>query len=111
MTPALQRATRTFLQAFVGSLAGANLLALSNTEGVVDWSEARKVVLAAFMAGVVAVVSFAHNALEDGTALPALLKPQPEAPIPPAPILEDKPPIKKAPPKKATPRKAAAKKA
>jgi len=75
LTPALKRAVRSFLQGFLGLLAGTNLLALFSTGGVVDWSEADKLLRSAIAAGFIAVLTWGHNALEDHGVIPAMLKP------------------------------------
>ena len=74
---ALRRAVRTFLQAFLGTLLfmwqGLNL-----TPGALpDWETGQRVLIAALIAGVIALISFTINVLEDNTPLPTLLKPPP----------------------------------
>lgn len=74
MTDALRRAIRTFVQTFLGSIATSGVLSAAATEGVVDWSVLKKVLMAAVASGAVALVSFVQNALEDKGTIPALLK-------------------------------------
>lgn len=70
----LRRAVRSFLWSFLGVLGGSGVLSTAAEKGVVDWSSLKKVGISAFFAGVVAVVTFVVNLLEDTTAMPAMLK-------------------------------------
>jgi hypothetical protein len=81
MPDALRRAIRTFAQAFVGVLLlQAAAIAVSVNQGTwvpdVDWL--KRVVLSAAAAGVIAVLSWLQNYLEDsgvaGKTIPAVLK-------------------------------------
>lgn len=74
MTDAARRALRTWLQAFLGSLITSGVLSGVETDGVVDWAIAEKAVIAALAAGVIALLTWAQNALEDTTQFPAVLK-------------------------------------
>lgn len=74
MTDALRRAIRTFVQTFLGSIATSGVLSAAATEGVVDWSVLKKVLLAACASGFVSLVSYVQNLLEDKGAIPAILK-------------------------------------
>jgi len=68
---ALSRAGRTFLQAFLGVLLTA-WLGLSLAPGELPpWDVAQRVLIAATVAGVIALVTYLHNFLEDasGTSL------------------------------------------
>lgn len=69
-----RRAGRTFVQAFIGSLlvltAGAGLL----PGEVPNLALLQRLALAALWAAVIATLTGAHNALEDGNVLPALGK-------------------------------------
>lgn len=73
MSDALKRAARTFLQAFVGTLA---LLAVPQMTSIVrsisdsqpyqfDFALWQGVVIAASLSGLISLISFAQNALED----------------------------------------------
>lgn len=78
----LRRALRTFLQGFVGTF-----LALNTGLGgqVPSLGGLKAAATAALWAGVIAVLSWAQNALEDSTPVPALLKAPPssgENPVP-----------------------------
>lgn len=84
MNDALRRALRTFLQAFVGTLALLLIPFLSNLAtsagevdgGIVDISTDAlgNILIAATVAGVIALISWAQNELEDKTNMPAILK-------------------------------------
>lgn len=74
MPDALNRTIRTFFQAFLGVFIASNLLSAATETGVVDWSAVKKVALSALAAGVIAVVTYIQNTLEDAKAIPALLK-------------------------------------
>jgi ABC-type multidrug transport system fused ATPase/permease subunit len=74
MTDALRRAIRTFVQTFLGVVISSGILSAAATDGVVDWSGAKKVAVSAMSAAVVAVLTFVQNALEDGGQIPAILK-------------------------------------
>lgn len=74
MNNALRRAIRTFFQAFLGALISSGVLSAASTNGVVDWSGLEKAGVAALSAGIVALVSFIQNALEDTGTVPAILK-------------------------------------
>lgn len=71
---AFKRAARTFLQSFLGTLL-ATWAALSLAPGTLpDADTAKRVLIAAGVAGLIALLSWIHNALEDGGAMPKLLK-------------------------------------
>lgn len=109
MSDALRRSIRTFVQAFAGSLLTSNALSVINTNGVVDWDVLEKVVISAVAAGVIAVLTFVVNFLEDNTRFPALLKAQASSGV--NPVTVDPAPAKKKPAaKKPAKKKAAAKK-
>lgn len=74
MSDAIQRAVRTFFQAFIGVLIASGILSAVEETGVVDWSNLKKVGLSALVAGVVAIVSYIQNALEDVEVIPTFLK-------------------------------------
>lgn len=48
-------------------------------DGVVDWSGLKKLGISAAFAGLVALLTFAQNALEDTTPVPAIWKAPPSA--------------------------------
>lgn len=118
MNDALRRAIRTFVQAFLGSIISSGVLSSVATDGVVDLSGIQKVGAAAFAAGLIALVSWAQNALEDGGAIPALLKapassgadPVPEPENFPVEEWEEPAPVKRAPRKAAAAKKRAPRK-
>jgi hypothetical protein len=95
----IRRTIRGFVQAFLGSFLTSGVLSAAATDGIVDWSLARKAIIAAVAAGFVAAVTLVQNLLEDTTSIPALLK---------APASEGENPVPDPPVKKAAPRKAAA---
>lgn len=74
MSDSVRRAFRTFVQAFVGALLASGVLSAASVEGVVDWSSLGKAAVSAGVAGVVAVLSYVQNSLEDRGSVPALLK-------------------------------------
>jgi hypothetical protein len=74
MTDALRRAIRTFVQAFLGSIATSGILSAAATEGVVDYSVLKKLAMSAAASGFVSLFSFLQNLLEDKGAIPAILK-------------------------------------
>lgn len=71
MTPlpdSVIRAIRSFAQAALGViLLQAVALAADANDGVIDVTLWKRVVITALVAGFVATVSFAHNALEEST--------------------------------------------
>lgn len=74
MSDAIRRAVRTFFQSFIGVLISSGILSAIGEAGVVDWSALKKVGVSALGAGIVAVLTFVQNWLEDDGAVPALLK-------------------------------------
>ena len=82
MSDALRRAVRTYLQAFVGTLATLAIPALTdlvraigNAEPYeIDFAFWQGVGIAAVLSGVIALVTALHNALEDKAGVPAVLK-------------------------------------
>lgn len=74
MPDALRRAIRTFVQAFLGSIISSGVLSAMSTGGVVDLSVLGKAAAAAIVAGIIALVTFLQNFLEDNTSFPAVLK-------------------------------------
>lgn len=82
MPDAARRALRTFAQAFVGTLALLAIPALtdliraiSNAEPYeIDFRFWQGVVIAACAAGVIALISFLQNFLEDSGAVPSVGK-------------------------------------
>lgn len=72
---AARRAARTFAQATVGAIAlQAGALTLDATDGVIDVNLWGRVGITAAVAGVIALVSWAQNALEDKTGAQLLPK-------------------------------------
>lgn len=71
---AVRRAVRTFIQAFLGSIITSALLSGAAQTGVVDWSLAKKAMIAALAAAIIATLTLVQNLLEDNTSVPALLK-------------------------------------
>ena len=82
MSDALRRGIRTFLQAFVGTLALLAIPAMtdiirsiSNAEPYTfDVNFWQGVVVAAVLSGIIALIAWAQNALEDRGTVPAPLK-------------------------------------
>jgi len=71
---AVKRAIRTFFQTFLGTIISSGILSAASTSGVVDWSGLEKLAVSALSAGLVAVLSFTQNALEDSGTIPPVLK-------------------------------------
>lgn len=76
MTDALKRATRTFIQAFIGALLTSGVLAATAETGTLDLDALRIAGISCVAAGVIAVLSWAQNALEDSIGK-AILKDEP----------------------------------
>ena len=82
MNDAIRRAIRTFLQAFVGTLAVLAIPAMTDLIRKIGSAEPYEinfdfwqgVVIAAALSGVIALISWAQNALEDHTGVIAPLK-------------------------------------
>lgn len=74
MPDSLRRAIRTFIQAFLGAIISSGVLSAINESGVVDWSVLKKVLMSAAAAGVIALITFSINFLEDAGAIPSVLK-------------------------------------
>jgi hypothetical protein len=89
MSDALRRTIRTFVRTFVGVLLTSGVFSAVSTKGVVDWAVLQKVFISAIAAGVVGVLTYAHNWAEDNTAFPAILKSTPSAGL--NPVTEDPP--------------------
>ena len=85
MSDALRRAARTFIQSFIGVFL--SLLVTPNVlPGVVPGTDALKsAALAGVWSGVVAVLSWLQNALEDNTSFPAVMKAPPSSGVNPVP--------------------------
>lgn len=75
MTDPLKRAIRTFLQSFLGALITSGVLSAASESGVVDWSALKKAGIAALVAGIIALITYTQNVLEDSGAIKPLLKP------------------------------------
>lgn len=75
MKRAAQRAIRTFAQALLGSLLTSGVLSGMSETGIVDWSSLHKLGVSSMAAGIIALVTFAHNALEDNHIVPSVMKP------------------------------------
>jgi hypothetical protein len=82
MPDSARRGLRTFLQAFVGTLALLAIPALTDIIRAVSSAEPyeidfrfwQSVIVAACASGVIALISFLQNLLEDKAGLPAVLK-------------------------------------
>jgi hypothetical protein len=82
MSDAIRRALRTFLQAFVGTFVlvavpwATNIVtAIVNAKPYeLNFDVLQSAGLAAVFAGAIALVSWVQNALEDRTAMPAIIK-------------------------------------
>ena len=74
---AVRRSIRTFVQAATGVMVlQAGAVAIDAGKGTyvpdVDWL--KRIAVSAVAAGVIACVTYVHNALEDNTGMPAVLK-------------------------------------
>ena len=85
MSDAIRRAVRTFVQAFLGALLTSGVFSAIQEDAVVDWSALKKVGISAAAAGIIALLSFVQNALEDHTNMPALLKAEASSGVNPVP--------------------------
>jgi len=74
MSDAVKRGVRTFFQAFIGTLIASGVLTGVTDSGTVDLSAFETAGVSAAAAGVVAVLSWIQNALEDNTGFPTVLK-------------------------------------
>ena len=73
MKEAAKRAVRTFIQALLGALLSSGVLSAIQVDGVVHASALAKAGVSALAAGVIALLTFIQNALEDtGTVKPFL---------------------------------------
>ena len=67
MRDPLIRGIRTFLQAFLGVFIALSTSGAMNIDSIPDIEVLKRATIAAAWAGIVAVVSFAQNALEETT--------------------------------------------
>jgi hypothetical protein len=74
MSDSAKRALRTFGQAFLGAVITSGVLSATSESGVVDWSALKKVAIAAVFAGIIALVTWSQNALEEGGIIKPVLK-------------------------------------
>lgn len=72
MRDALIRGIRTFLQAFLGVFLAISTSGMVGPDSLPDLDVLKRAAIAAAWAGVVALVSFVQNALEDVTGRAAL---------------------------------------
>jgi hypothetical protein len=80
MSDSVRRAIRTFVQATTGILLGQAVILLTDIDdGELDWNLWKRVALSALAAGVIALITFAHNWAEDNAGLPAVLKATPSS--------------------------------
>jgi hypothetical protein len=71
---AVRRGIRTFFQAATGALLTQWAVLLLRPGELPTWDAAKTIGIAVLTAGVVAVVTYAHNALEDSQIIPTVLK-------------------------------------
>lgn len=74
MSNAIKRTIRTFFQTFLGTVIASGILSATETTGVVDWSSLKKVGISAISAGLVSVITFIQNWLEDSDKIPTVFK-------------------------------------
>jgi hypothetical protein len=72
MRDAMVRGVRTFLQAFLGVFLALSTSGAMGLDAVPDIEVLKRAAIAAAWAGIVALVSFVQNALEDATGHKAL---------------------------------------
>ena len=77
MRDAVNRAIRTFLQAFLGVFLGLTVSGPIGLEGVPDAHLLKRAAIAAAWAGVIAVLSWLQNYLEETGTVPKVLKDKP----------------------------------
>lgn len=73
MSDAVKRGLRTFFQGFLGSIITSGVLSSFGTDGVVDFSVLQKVGVSAAAAGLIGLISFIQNALEDSGTVPEVI--------------------------------------
>lgn len=73
MSDALRRTLRTFIQAFLGAILTSGVLSAIATDGVVDVSILGKTAASALAAGIIAVITFLQNYLEDNEVIPEVI--------------------------------------
>jgi hypothetical protein len=86
LNDAVRRALRTFVQAFTGSILTSGVLGAVADGAAVDLSIFQKTGVSALAAGVIALLTYVQNALEDNGAIPAVLKAQASSGAEPATI-------------------------
>lgn len=74
MSDAVKRGLRTFFQAFLGSIITSGALSGLGADGVIDFSILQKAGVSALAAGVIGLVSYIQNALEDSGAVPEVIE-------------------------------------
>ena len=72
MSDAVKRGLRTFVQAFLGAILTSGVLGAVVDTGTVDLSALQTVAVSAFAAGVIGLLSFVQNALEDSSGTSVL---------------------------------------
>lgn len=72
MRDALIRGLRTFLQAFLGVFLAISTSGMVGPDSLPDIDVLKRAAIAAGWAGIVALISFAQNALENATGRAAL---------------------------------------
>ncbi len=65
MKDAAIRALRTFLQALIGAFLATSVLSQMASSSTIDADALKRAVISAVAAGVIALLSFVQNALED----------------------------------------------
>jgi len=66
------RAVRTFVQAAIGTVLASGVVSGIVDSSTVDVSALQRVGVAAVAAGVIAVLSFIQNVIEDNTSVPSV---------------------------------------
>lgn len=62
------------MQSFFGAFIASGVLSAMQTTGVVDWAVLQKAAVSAATAGIIALLTWVVNALEDKGVVPAMLK-------------------------------------
>lgn len=73
----VRRAIRTFLQAFLGVFLSSYITMTGSSVAILDLEILGRLLVSATIAGIIAMLTFAQNLLEDTTNMPSILKNSP----------------------------------
>lgn len=74
MSDALRRSIRSFMQIFLGTIISSGVVSAAGTNGVVDWSTLKKIVISLVVSFFTSLLVFGQNYFEDRGTIPAVLK-------------------------------------